>query len=321
VFDLLVRFLEARPGEILQKRDLLEHVWPDVVVDEGSLTKAVSTLRRTLQDTDPPTYIVTEPARGYRFIAVVANSLAAPQPAVDDAPSEAGASPVPVPAAGSVEVEARASGAATRPGSRPVSPARRRRRSVTIATAAMAIAAVVFVVNFALGRREAGADPAPGPVRSFDFETGIENWAAHGSIAHVTTDCGSVVRARNGNCSLVVAPQPPSLQDSYVRVVDPIDAVLVEAWVNVPTVFCTASACSTAKVIIWDSGWASDEGLPVELRPGWKRICIDLTGRPAQQPLRAIGVHVIEAPDAPPVTAIYIDQVTIAPAGAFRCAM
>jgi DNA-binding winged helix-turn-helix (wHTH) protein len=34
--DILI-YLAERPGEVIAKRDLIEHVWPDVTVEEGSL--------------------------------------------------------------------------------------------------------------------------------------------------------------------------------------------------------------------------------------------------------------------------------------------
>jgi DNA-binding winged helix-turn-helix (wHTH) protein/Tfp pilus assembly protein PilF len=71
VFDALVYFLE-RPGELLGKRELLQALWPNVVVEENSLNQVVSQLRKALGER--PTehrYIVTSPGRGYRFVAAV----------------------------------------------------------------------------------------------------------------------------------------------------------------------------------------------------------------------------------------------------------
>ena len=83
VMDLLVA-LAARPGEVCTKTELLDAVWPEVVVTEASLSVAVAELREALGD-DPshPTSIETIPRRGYRLIAPV---LDGPRP-VPESPS------------------------------------------------------------------------------------------------------------------------------------------------------------------------------------------------------------------------------------------
>ena len=71
VFDTLL-YLVERPGELVDKRALLEAVWPHVVVEENNLNKAISTLRQVFGETrDEHRFIVTEPGRGYRFVASV----------------------------------------------------------------------------------------------------------------------------------------------------------------------------------------------------------------------------------------------------------
>jgi TolB-like protein/DNA-binding winged helix-turn-helix (wHTH) protein len=71
VFDTLLYFVE-RPGELIAKRELLEAIWPHVVVEENNLNQAVSALRRVLGETPGAhRFIVTEPGRGYRFVAAV----------------------------------------------------------------------------------------------------------------------------------------------------------------------------------------------------------------------------------------------------------
>jgi DNA-binding winged helix-turn-helix (wHTH) protein/dienelactone hydrolase len=71
VFDTLLYFVE-RPGELLDKRTLLDAIWPNVVVEENNLNQAISTLRRVLgEHPGEHRFIVTEPGRGYRFVATV----------------------------------------------------------------------------------------------------------------------------------------------------------------------------------------------------------------------------------------------------------
>jgi DNA-binding winged helix-turn-helix (wHTH) protein/tetratricopeptide (TPR) repeat protein len=71
LFDLLVELVE-NAGRLLQKQDLLDKVWSDAAVEEGSLTRGISSLRRVLGSTaDGRGYIQTVSKRGYRFIADV----------------------------------------------------------------------------------------------------------------------------------------------------------------------------------------------------------------------------------------------------------
>ncbi len=71
VFDTLL-YLVERPGVLVDKQALLGAVWPHVVVEENNLNKAISTLRHVFGETrDEHRFIVTEPGRGYRFVAHV----------------------------------------------------------------------------------------------------------------------------------------------------------------------------------------------------------------------------------------------------------
>jgi predicted ATPase/DNA-binding winged helix-turn-helix (wHTH) protein len=73
--DILI-VLTERAGEIVGKRDLVERVWPDVTVDEGSLRFHVAALRKALGDREAGTrYVTTVPGRGYCFVAPVSKSL------------------------------------------------------------------------------------------------------------------------------------------------------------------------------------------------------------------------------------------------------
>jgi DNA-binding winged helix-turn-helix (wHTH) protein len=71
LFDLLA-VLVQNAGCLLQKQDLLDKVWSDVAVEEGSVTRGISSLRHVLgSTTDGRDYIQTVSKRGYRFIANV----------------------------------------------------------------------------------------------------------------------------------------------------------------------------------------------------------------------------------------------------------
>ena len=56
---------------ILDKEDLIKKVWPDTFVEEVSLAKKVSILRKVLGEDVDHHYIETIPRRGYRFVANV----------------------------------------------------------------------------------------------------------------------------------------------------------------------------------------------------------------------------------------------------------
>src|SRR5262245_25404093 len=71
VFDTLLA-LAAAPGRVLEKDHLLKTIWPDTFVEEGSLARNVSTLRKVLGPaTDGREHIETIPKRGYRFNTAV----------------------------------------------------------------------------------------------------------------------------------------------------------------------------------------------------------------------------------------------------------
>jgi predicted ATPase/DNA-binding winged helix-turn-helix (wHTH) protein len=71
-FDILI-VLAQRPGEVVDKRELVERVWANVNVDEGSLRFHVSALRKALGDTGAGSrYVVNVPGRGYCLAASTA---------------------------------------------------------------------------------------------------------------------------------------------------------------------------------------------------------------------------------------------------------
>jgi len=70
-FDLLVALIK-RSGETVGKNELIAEVWPDVIVEEGSLRVHMSALRKALGDRQVGhRYIANVPGRGYRFVAPV----------------------------------------------------------------------------------------------------------------------------------------------------------------------------------------------------------------------------------------------------------
>jgi len=70
-FDALTYFVE-HPGELLDKDRLLQALWPGQVVEENSLNKLVSALRKALADDgEGRRYLLTVPRRGFRFVGDV----------------------------------------------------------------------------------------------------------------------------------------------------------------------------------------------------------------------------------------------------------
>ena len=84
VLDLLV-FLADRRERVVTKEELLEALWPDVVVADGALHRAVSLARSALQQGGMAQAIRTQARVGYRFCADVTEVV------LPDAPKITGA--------------------------------------------------------------------------------------------------------------------------------------------------------------------------------------------------------------------------------------
>src|SRR5690349_4479508 len=72
----LLGHLAVHAGQVMSKQDLMEHVWPGLVVTDDSLTQAISELRSALGD-HGQLLIHTVARRGYRFDAPMAVGAAA----------------------------------------------------------------------------------------------------------------------------------------------------------------------------------------------------------------------------------------------------
>jgi DNA-binding winged helix-turn-helix (wHTH) protein len=71
VFRLLL-FLVQNAGRLIPKREILDKIWGDTNVAEGSVARTVTNLRFALNDKpSSPEYLRTEARRGYRFVATV----------------------------------------------------------------------------------------------------------------------------------------------------------------------------------------------------------------------------------------------------------
>src|SRR3984885_2273222 len=69
--DLLI-YLADRPGKVIAKQELIDHVWSDVTVEEGSLRVHVAAIRKALGDGQfGNRYIANIKGRGYSFVGTV----------------------------------------------------------------------------------------------------------------------------------------------------------------------------------------------------------------------------------------------------------
>lgn len=69
VFDLLLYLVENRE-RVVPKHELLDNLWPDAIVTESSIQRAVSLARTALGDRGPE-LIQTFPRQGYRFVGAI----------------------------------------------------------------------------------------------------------------------------------------------------------------------------------------------------------------------------------------------------------
>jgi DNA-binding winged helix-turn-helix (wHTH) protein len=68
----ILTYLADRPGEVIAKQELMDQVWPDVTVEEGSLRVHIAAIRKALGDGQfGNRYIANIKGRGYSFVAPV----------------------------------------------------------------------------------------------------------------------------------------------------------------------------------------------------------------------------------------------------------
>ncbi len=77
--DILVMLVE-RPGEVVSHRELLAHVWRDLVVDPSNLRVHINGLRRALDSDARERYIANVVGQGYSFVAPVRRESASGRP-------------------------------------------------------------------------------------------------------------------------------------------------------------------------------------------------------------------------------------------------
>ena len=77
--DILI-YLAERSGEVIAKQELIDHVWSDVIVEEGSLRVHVAAIRKALGDGQfGNRYIANIKGRGYSFVGTVISFTGNPE--------------------------------------------------------------------------------------------------------------------------------------------------------------------------------------------------------------------------------------------------
>ena len=85
--DLLFLLIDRR-GQLVTREEILEHIWGrGLFLDvNNAINSAVRKIRRALRDDpDAPRFVVTVPAKGYRFTARVTTATAPYEP-IEDCP-------------------------------------------------------------------------------------------------------------------------------------------------------------------------------------------------------------------------------------------
>jgi DNA-binding winged helix-turn-helix (wHTH) protein len=79
--EILLALVE-RAGETVRKKELMARVWPDTIVEEGTLRVHISALRKALEDgKSGMRYVENVTGHGYRFVAPVTRFDATCRPA------------------------------------------------------------------------------------------------------------------------------------------------------------------------------------------------------------------------------------------------
>lgn len=142
-FEVLA-YLLANRDRMVPKRELLEAVWPRMVVEENNLTQAISNLRRVLGDSrEAPRFIATVAGRGYQFVGdALPLPVAAPATPAVEPPRPAAVPPAPEPVRPPVhEAAPEAAGEVSRPAALPVTRRGLLRGAGALAAAALAAGA------------------------------------------------------------------------------------------------------------------------------------------------------------------------------------
>ncbi len=179
-FSILLALLE-RPGEVVEKSELLERVWPGAFVTEANLTQNIFSLRKCLGErANENRYIVTVPGQGYLFageLRRIERLSSSDIPIVVAAalpPPQAAPPPTPLPATDELPVlpsTAEMSLPAPAPPAAPA-PVSRWRRPLTWA-ASTVVAALVIATAIHILQHLGPATPKRPPAQAANFRQAI----------------------------------------------------------------------------------------------------------------------------------------------------
>jgi Tol biopolymer transport system component/DNA-binding winged helix-turn-helix (wHTH) protein len=200
-FEMLLVLVQHR-GDLLQKDDLLRHLWPDTVVEENNLARNISALRKALDEhPNEHRYILTVPGRGYRFVAEV-QEVESPEGAFNDKPLDR-TNGVSATAAARLRFTEGVSDLPS-PDGRALPEVNKHPRSI-VSAAAMLIVAIAIggLVIFALLQKSVTNRPPPSRrVWQLTFDPGLEgepSWSPDGHLIAYSSD-------RSGNFDIWVQP-------------------------------------------------------------------------------------------------------------------
>jgi Tol biopolymer transport system component/DNA-binding winged helix-turn-helix (wHTH) protein len=164
-FEILSTLIEHR-GRVVDKDELLQEVWGNVAVEDATLARHISTLRRALDERpNQHLYVVTVPGRGYEFVATIDEIAEASMPATPPPPVESHAT-------------------------EPEGPPRKTAVGLAVLVAALTLAvaaATLYTVEFRRGQVRV---PERG-LRQFTFRGGLQRdaaWSPDGQWIAYTSD-------------------------------------------------------------------------------------------------------------------------------------
>jgi Tol biopolymer transport system component/DNA-binding winged helix-turn-helix (wHTH) protein len=176
-YELLLLLLANRE-RVVDKTEMMEAVWQGVVVEDNTLTRHISTLRKALGDEPAQPMIRTVSGHGYQFVAEVTElpDAAPAETKPDVEPLAEAPEPTPNPPVPSIDIPVR------------VQPSPRAHTTRFVAAAAVLLAAVIAgIVSWPL-MRSGGADSA---VRQFTFLSGLQrmpSWSPDGRSVVFVSD-------------------------------------------------------------------------------------------------------------------------------------
>jgi Tol biopolymer transport system component/DNA-binding winged helix-turn-helix (wHTH) protein len=207
-FEILLALIENR-GQVLEKNELLQRVWPDTVVEENNLARNISALRKALDEQpNEHQYVMTVPGRGYRFVASVREVDGASEeiiaPSTNGLKVDASANLPAANGAGKLAEAAPNEAERNEAVNGKVIPIRSwgKRRAIIAIVAVMALVAAIPVILMINWSSQVEAPPPPRKLWQLTFDPGLESepsWSPDGRMIAYSSD-------RSGNLDIWVRP-------------------------------------------------------------------------------------------------------------------